>query len=218
MEDASEGCTALHLACQNNNAVKVARMGDLLLAHGAEPFVRQYTDQTPLELLEMLASDYGHSNDAAMRLLTRATGEPQRSFVLSKARHFNETLHVLSKVATKMAEKGATTTTAECRAACLAKTPVYLQKRVMADEALPLVVVRSKKGKREQRPWERQQSSAAGTVEEEGKKDTFLAILQYVLHDKEACGEDRGMGLDVFEELVNMIAPQHVVDEEGQEE
>jgi len=177
-----KGMTALHFAYRPDLGVAAANSTtapaiELLLQAGANPLLVDLFGRTPLDLLR----EYLPTNHAAISLLAAASVEPQRTFLLAKARHQIDTSHVCGRVAaiSQGRTRGETTRTV------LTRTPCDLKERVKKRRALPRV---------ELQPAAEQQR----------------AMLEYVLRTDgsgEGLGvmEREGLPAELFVELLNMM-------------
>jgi hypothetical protein len=133
-------------------------------------------------------------DQASIALLEHALAEPQRTYVLRKARCLMDTKLAVEKIANKNHE-----TEEAKRAACMAVAPDFLRERV--GQGIPL-------------PEMRVQVSVQGVVQnsrprgsDPGPEETRIAALQYVLGDTRLQGV-KPMSADVFIDFVAMIAPR----------
>jgi ankyrin repeat protein len=195
-----EGATALSLIAGSNhigdgNGGNVRQVIKMLLLAGANPTIPcpreiishgyiQQNYQAPLEILQRRHPN----NQAAIALLIHALAEPERIHSLHKARYLIDKAHGLKKIAadTPGAEE-------KKRAACEARAPSCLKRRVAEDRLLPEVMLSNEENSR---PWRREESIQT-------------AVLQYVFGLGQVGGTAAtGMCADVFVELMDMIAPR----------
>lgn len=180
VQSISTRSSALHFACWNaGSANDRARLIDLLLLHGANPFLRDAQGRTLLDYLRQ----HHPKHHISIALLERAMAEPQRIYALAKARHMSDAKHAIGK-AKAAADKEARTRGEKMRK-MLDKTPPYLKERVQGGQVeVPRVELR-------------QIQDNANENDEEGEKQ-MMAVMKYVLRDQAEYGEMGGMSADVF--------------------
>jgi hypothetical protein len=160
----------------------------MILCAGADPTILNDDQETPLDQLRRLRSD----NHAGIALLKRAAVEPQRSFLLAKAREINDANYAIVKAKEDAQRK------------VLASAPTFLRGRVQEQQQQqqqqqllgpPLARV------------ELHGPPGGRSDEEEEAAKKRHATLQYVLRAPEL-GETGGMSADVFVELMEMMTPR----------
>jgi len=186
----NDGRTALHCAAAWYASPEAVQM---LLAAGADPTIRNYQDETPLDKAEEeWEEEWGEEAASCVVLLEAALAEPERPRLLLRARDLLDTAAAVPKAAKAALDDGLSYA-AQHRAA-LAAAPAYLKRRVAWAQELPRVEV----------------------VEgEEAANEKLLGCLKYALgleggggwHEDEG-PPPQGMVKDVFVELCELLAPK----------
>lgn len=175
-----KGMTALHFACLSDTEHLTGRVAELLKQAGASPLLVNMFGKTPLDMLPK----FHPTHHTAISLLEAAVAEPQRTFLLAKARHRANTSHVLGRV--RVATQGRTR--GETMRAVLTRIPGDLNERVKKHQAL-------------------------AQVELQSAAEQQRAVLEYVLRTNES-GEEvgamerEGLPAELFVELLDMMMPR----------
>ena len=182
--------TALHMACQGGFTFEPGattynvgpdKVVELLLGHGANPFLRDANGKTPLDLFNPFSRAY----ESRGQLVNTAMEEPTRSFLLAKARCLGDAAYAISKARVDADKNGRTR--GDKKQKVLTSTPVYLKDRVEKEEILPCMEAKCLR------------------LNPNSTKATQLAVLRYVLRDKTEFGNVGGMPGDVFVELMQTM-------------
>lgn len=162
---------------------------EVLLAAGADRFIRDADGRTPLELVQN-GLQGGEERPAITTVLKKALAEQERGYMLFKARKLNDILLNMKKAAKDATGRGVEGK----RQACLVKAPTYLKARLISDTSLPKV----SEGKEDAsccKPWDN---------EAEEEERMAADVTRFVVGEG-AAGEV--MNVDLLPTLLDFMAP-----------